>query len=84
MPIVISSILSQTDLRYQSPLIFIQMVLLFSGNILSTFLSDMIFENFSQKVSYSFTLIPISLIFVFFSLFYFDIRQNQETESYAQ
>jgi MFS family permease len=78
LPIVISSVLSQAELRYQSPMIFIQMVLIFSGNILSTFLSDMIFENFSQKVSYSFTLIPISLIFVFFSLFYFDIRENKK------
>ncbi len=78
LPIIVSTLLSQTEMKYQSPIIFMQMVVIVSGSIISTMASNVIFSAFSQKVSYSFTLIPIALIIVFFSLFYFDIKKSEK------
>ena len=81
LPIIVSTLLSQTEMKYQSPIIFMQLVIIVSGSILSTIASNVIFGAFSQKVSYSFTLIPIALIVVFFSLFYFDIKKSDKSIS---
>ncbi|MCC5943894.1 MAG: hypothetical protein JJT94_03100 [Bernardetiaceae bacterium] len=76
LPLIYGSILNYTPKNHYSILIAIMLVATFIGKYPASQTAVFFYENFTDYISYAFTLIPMALLFVMFFLYYFDLKKD--------
>ncbi|TAF34910.1 MAG: MFS transporter [Cytophagales bacterium] len=75
-PMVYSSLLGQVGKYRQGSLLCLVLVITILSEQVSKTISAFLYETFSFHIAYFFILIPLTLIFVLFELFYRDLRSE--------
>jgi len=76
MPILYSTLLSHVGRSSQSAVIGFILIATILARWLMPGISEGLYESFTERIAYYFALIPLGLSFVFFFMFFFDLRQK--------